>query len=414
MLTLFSKIFGIFRGADEPKGTRVARSGSPVVSTIREGGVAPWLSPSQSMSVAAAYRCVKLISDSVASLPLRYERQKDGLFVPYDSAPLSPLLTIQPNPWTSAPDFWAQAVQQLLLEGNAYIVPVRGPEGCVSRLVLCQSVGHDVMSDSYTVSDMLSGVNGEYAESEIIHLRGFSYDGKQGVSVLSHARTTLGIATTGDRQTLDRFTNGGDVRGIVGNSDTATLGYGEYQQDELAGTARDIDGEFRSGARVVSVPGDVKFTPLSMSSTDMQFLESRKFTVRDICRFFGVPPSFVFDDTSNNYKSAEMANIAFLTNTLNPLLRQIEAEMLRKLVPQSLWGKYRFRFDRAELYATDLESRVRYLSQRVATGLSTVNELRRMENLPDVEGGDKVFISANLRGIDDPATGDKKTIEGYE
>ena len=133
----------------------------------------------------------------------------------------------------------------------------------------------------------------------------------------------------------------------------------------------------------------------------MQFLESRKFTVRDICRFFGVHPSFVFDDTSNNYKSAEMANVAFLANTLNPLLRKIEMELHRKLVPASLCCKRRFEFDRRGLYACDLDSKVKYQTATIAAGIYSVNDWRLAENQPPVEGGDVVLVSANLKSIEE-------------
>ena len=131
----------------------------------------------------------------------------------------------------------------------------------------------------------------------------------------------------------------------------------------------------------------------------MQFLETRKFSVREICRFFGVHPSFVFDDTSNNYKSAEMANVAFLSNTLNPILRKIETELHRKLVAPSLCCKRKFQFDRRGVYACDLDSKIKYQAQTIAAGLYTVNEWRREENKPAVEGGDTVLVSANLKGI---------------
>lgn len=133
----------------------------------------------------------------------------------------------------------------------------------------------------------------------------------------------------------------------------------------------------------------------------MQFLESRKFTVREICRFFGVHPSFVFDDTSNNYKSAEQANVAFLSHTLNPLLRSIEVELQRKLIPPQAAHKYKIQFDRRGLYACDLGSRAKYQASRLANGTASVNELRREENLPPVEGGDKIFVSANLKSIEE-------------
>ena len=127
----------------------------------------------------------------------------------------------------------------------------------------------------------------------------------------------------------------------------------------------------------------------------------REFAVRDICRFFGVHPSYVFDDTSNNYKSAEMANVAFLSSTLNPLLRRIEVELHRKLVAPSLCCKRKFEFDRRSLYACDLDSRVKYQTQTIAAGIYTVNDWRRQENQPAVEGGDTVLVSANLKDIND-------------
>ena len=301
----------------------------------------------------------------------------------------------------SAVDFWRQVVQYLLLNGNAYIVPVYdfvAMDIAELKLVSPTAVSHDTYNNKYTVTDVKAGVSMTLDESEIIHIKNYTKDGKNGLSTLSFARTTLDITSTGDKETLNRFANGGNVRGIVSN-DTSVRGFGEYQDKELEKTATDLDGRFRNGERIVSLPGQVQFSPISLSSTDMQFLETRKFSVREICRFFGVHPSFVFDDTSNNYKSAEMANVAFLSNTLNPILRKIENELHRKLVAPTLCCKRKFQFDRRGLYACDLESRIKYQAQTIAAGIYTVNEWRREENKPPIEGGDTVLVSANLKGI---------------
>ena len=131
----------------------------------------------------------------------------------------------------------------------------------------------------------------------------------------------------------------------------------------------------------------------------MQFLETRKFTVREICRFFNVPPQLVYDATAENYKTAELTNVAFLSNTLNPILRKIEVELHRKLVAPSLCCKRRFEFDRRGIYACDLDSKVKYIAQTIAAGVYTVNEWRKEENKAPAEGGDIVLISANLRKL---------------
>lgn len=362
------------------------------------------------MAVATVYCCVKLLCDSVANLPILVLKRKDGIFVPDNGAygsRLWHLLNVQPSPGVNAFDFRRRLVQNVLCRGNAYIVPVYDTIAMeIERLVLCScgSVAHDTTNDIYTVTDADNDLYGTFDESEIVHVKGLTgYNPKVGVSVLESARQAMGIAGTGDRETLDRFSNGGNVRGIVSNGDVVR-GYNEYSDNELQRTATDLDSRFRAGERIVSLPGQVGWSQLTMTSADMEFLASRKFTVREICRFFGVHPSFVFDDTSNNYKSAEQANVAFLSHTLAPLLRSIETELLCKLIDPRHCADRRIEFDKRGLYACDLEGMARYRLNLLQMG-TTVNEIRRMDNLPPVEGGDAVLVSANLRNINEPAAG---------
>ena len=353
------------------------------------------------LNIGAVYRCVEVLSNGVATLPLLYLKERNGVFRTDTDARLHYLLAVQPNENMGAFDFWAQVVRYMLLRGNAYIVPQYDAASMdISRLILCSpgSVAHDTLNDTYTVTDTVNGLTGTYAENEIIHIKNYTRDGKHGLSTLAFARSAVEIAKAGDIETLNRFENGGNVRGIVSN-DTSVRGFGEYQDNELKKTATDLDERFRTGARIVSLPGQVQFSALSINSTDMQFLETRKFTVREICRFFNVPPQLVYDTTAENYKTAEMANVAFLNNSLNTILRKIEVELLRKLVPFALYGKRKILFDRRSLYACDLDSKVKYQAQTIAAGIYTVNEWRKDENRQPVEGGDTVLISANLRKL---------------
>lgn len=355
-----------------------------------------YLSAGDSESVATAHRCIQLLSDSVAGLRLQYMKLKDGRYQDDINAPIHYLLTVQPQPEMSIFDFWSMTVKQMLYDGNAYIYP-RYVLGELTDLVLCRKgcVSHNTFNGTYTIVDAYSGVYGTFKESEIIHLYLYSSDGRTGESVISHARRTLGIAKAGDEETANRFINGGNVRGIISN-DKSTVGFGEYADEQLEKTAENADSRFSNGEHIVSLPGQVDFKQISLSSTDMQFLESRKFTVREICRFFGVHPSYVFDDTSNNYKSAEMANVAFLSMTLDPILKRIEAEFNRKLIPRSLCCKRIFQFDRKGIYSLDLQALADYQKKTIESGIYTINDWRRMENQPEVDGGDTVYISTNL------------------
>lgn len=382
---------------------------------VRFGSVAPWLySTSPALCVGAAYRCISLLSTSVANLPVRCKKLKGRIYVDDNRSNLPYLLNIEPDPSMNSFDFWRQVVIEVVCYGNAYIVPFYSTtSGDWNRLALCGrgTVSHDTVNDIYTVNDFENGVFGTFDESRIIHIKGMTgANPKSGVSVLTYARLTTSIANAGDEEALDRFKNGGTVKGILSNFKGSTRGFGELQDKELRNLAAEVDVDFSSGENIIGLPGDVDFKQISLSSADMQFLESRKFTVREICRFFGVHPSFVFDDTSNNYKSAEMANVAFLSNTLNPMLRQIEIELLRKLYPRSLCMMRKIEFDRQGLYACDLDSRVKYLGAMIAAGLYTVNEARALEDRPPVECGDKVLVSANLKGLEDLTAGGNQEV----
>lgn len=404
---------GLREGAQTAGGAGIIRSGGMYANALEVLGGGN--NETAAMRVATAYRCVRLLSESVANLPVLYQKRVGSVFTPDYGAELHYLLNVQPDTVLSGFDFWRQLVTNLLLDGNAYVVPMYDgiDPDTPYRLALCgrNTVSHDTLNDIYTVTDAANGICGTWHESEIIHVKGYTInDPKVGISVLSYARMTLAVAEAGDRETLNRFRNGGNVHGLVSNG-PIVQGFGEYQDSELQATAESIDGLFRSGARIVSLPGQVDFKQISLTSADMQFLESRKFTVREVCRFFGVHPSFVFDDTSNNYKSAEQANVGFLSNTLNPLLRNIEAEFGRKLIRRSRYGRRRIVFDRRGLYACDLVSKISYQTQTIAAGIYSINDWRIEEGHQPVEGGDRLLVSANLRGLDEINTSSKSKPE---
>lgn len=366
------------------------------------------------LSVATAYSCAKLISETVACLPIEVSRLSGGVWLPEEASGLDYLLNVSPNERESAYDLKRALVLELLMEGNAYLVPQYEDSltGKLDGLVLC-SRGSVAMSPGglvYTVNDTVNGIHETLGAEEILHIRNLprAWDRLTGASVLTYARETLGIAGAGDRETRQRFASGGKVKALVSNG-RSVRGFGEVQDAQLEAAAMDIDEQFNiQGRGIVSVPGQVDVKQVSMSSADMEFLATRKFTVREICRFFRVPPSFVFDDTSNNYKSAENAQLDFTNNCLNPILRNIETEVMRKLYGKEMARRRRVRFDRMELYSCDLLTRVRYQGMQIQNGTKTVNEIRRAEGLAPVEGGDRVIMSANLRPITEITDNDKK------
>ena len=387
-------------GAAEQRGNG---SGQTATREQIAGMMAKRVNP---MAVAAVFRCVNHLSNSVANLPVMFMRRRGDIFTPDTDSRLNYLLNVQPSGDLNAVDFWRQLVQYVYLRGNAYAVPEWDPVALDwARLVLVNpdSVAHDTVNDTYTIYDAASGIQGTYDESEIIHVKNYTRDGKRGISTLEFARIAVDTAAAGDAETKERNQNGGNVRGIVSNGATSVRGFGEYQDSELERTAADLDGQFRDGKHIVALPGQAEFSPITLSAIDMQFLGTRKFTVLEICRFFGVNPAFVFEDSGSNYKTAEAAKAAYLSNTLSPLLRKIENEFQRKLIPAELNGRQKIEFDRRAVFSMDPDSRAKYQAATLAAGIYTVNDWRRSENRPDVPDGDTVLISANLKRLSDAA-----------
>lgn len=401
MASFSVNIRNFFRSAQD----WLRRTGSPharEASGLRRGDYTEYfaalgMGSSTAMNIAVVSACVTLLSDSVAALPVNIRRRRGSIFVDEDDE-LWHLLNVAPNWWENAYDFKRRIVCEMLLDGNAYILPVYDPvKPVVSQLILCErgSVTHDTVADTYTYQ----GVT--YGADRFIHIKRFPnpMDPKRGVSVITHASMALDIAAAGDSETLNRFANGGAVRGIISN-DNSVRGFGGYADEQLDKVAESLDARFKRGERIVSTPGDTKFNPMSLNSTDMQFLETRKFSVIEICRFFKVNPAFVFADTASNYKAVEQANLDYLNKTLNPILVNIETELRRVLVSPRLSRKRKVEFDRSEVFACDLDTRVKWQAQRLGAGLATPNELRAEENKEPMENGDVLLVSANLKTLD--------------
>ena len=354
------------------------------------------------LEVTAYKRALDVLAGSVARLPLEYLKRQGGIYVEDEKSSYHYLLSVEPQQRMNAYDFKYQLVWRALHDGNAYVYPrVLDGKAEASELVLLSrgSVSFDEINCKYHVSDTYNGVYGVFEESEILHFSFNSTDGRKGIPLWMQGQRSLSIIATGDKETLERFDKGGKVRGIISNDKTGLRGLGEYQDQELARLAKSTDDMFKAGECIVAMPGAAGMTVISSTSADMQFLESRKFAVSDIARLTGVPLSFLGEGTGSNYKAPEQEMTVFLTQTLDRILKAIECEFQRKLVPPSFCCKRRFQFDRRKIYSMDLGSMANYEAKMIQNGVFTVNDVRKMENQAPIEHGDTVYLSTNLAEI---------------
>lgn len=209
----------------------------------------------------------------------------------------------------------------------------------------------------------------------------------------------MAISTNADIANVETFKSGGILSGFVSGKG-GTVGFGTMQDKQLKSVADDIENQINSGKKIFNLPGEMSFNQISLSPADIELLSTKTFNVLDICRFFGVHPDKVFAQQSSNYKASEMSQVAFLTDTLQPILTLIEMEMQVKLIPRELDSMYRINFDIEPLLQTDLLTHADYMAKTIAAGVKDVNYWRKKSGQPPVENGDKVLVSANLKTLD--------------
>lgn len=364
------------------------------------------------MRVSAVYSCVRLIAGAVASLPLHvYERGGADDRKRIDH-PYARYLNREPSPSWPAGAWWEFVLIQMLLRGDSFCYIQRGRSGQVTGLMPLrhsQVVVRKVLSDNPrqapTLRYLVNGDNGAFGcdAADMLHFPGMGFNGERGMSVIEHgARSGIGIAISADDHAANFFGQGTKIDHVV----KATGKMGENtQQAFLDAWRRKYTGKNATGVPLILTEG-LDIQELTMTAKDAQLLESRKWQVEDIARAFGAPNHMINSTTgSTSWGSGiEQMSIGFVTYTLQPHLNRIEGELNRKLFQGSTFAEY----SAAGLMRGDHAGRSDYYSNALggtqAAGWMTVNEVRRLENLPPLkEGGDRIYAPEPSNGPNEPA-----------
>lgn len=359
----------------------------------------PAVTERTAMSIGAVYACIGLIGGAISAMPLQiYKRTNIGRErVDHDAWWL---LNEQPCACMSAAVMWEYLLWSLLLHGDAFAIIRRAspmsPKIMALEPIHPLSVRVQEVDDRlvYTVTD--ADDTGVYDQDDMLHIPGLGFNGTRGLSPLRYtARQTFGIALAADDYSARFFSNGGRPDYVV------TLK--SKMSEEAAKLFRETWMARYSGTRNAHVPAilngdgaDVK--SLNMSPEEAQLLATRSFQAADVARIFGVPPHMIgiTDKTTSWGSGIEQQSIGFVKYTLQRHLVKIEQEVNRKIFRRSL--QLFAEFNTAGLERGDYKSRNE--GYRIALGRAgepgwmTVNEVRRLDNLPPIDGGDKLNGSA--------------------
>lgn len=375
------------------------RNGYGGIGALMFGGGGSY-NQEKSMLLSTVYRAVELISSSLAQLPFEiYKTDSKGYKKKWQNHPAYHVLNCEPNCRMTRFTFMKLMVQSMLLRGNAYAYIVRNAEGNVEQLLYIPSEYVTIVAPKYIyqpVTYSIVGFNQEVEAKDLIHIINFSYDGINGISTLTFARNTLELSSNAETHARNFFSNGCAVGGILQASTTLSA----KQKADVKQSWNQAFGTKQGGQTngVAVLEGGWSYSPITISSREAQLLETRQWSVSDIARFFNVNPILCYDNTKSSYASAEMANLSFLTETLQPLLEKFELEFKRKLFKEHT--NLTVKFDVAELLRADKTTQSAYFRELISNGILAPNEARKSLNLLPVEGGDKTYMQSNMMSLE--------------
>jgi HK97 family phage portal protein len=374
---------------------------NPILGTLSISNYSSFTTK-KSLKLSTVYRCVNLISDSIASLPLiPYTYRKNWKYINYDNG-LYNLLNVQPNSIISAFTFKKMIITSMLLKGNAFILQDKDKEGTIKSFTLLNSdlIEPNINSNGdleykVTNSDVI------YDRTQIIHILNYTNNGINGLSVLEHASQTLGIAYDSEEHSGNFFRNGANLLGLLKPKEGVTL-----RKDAAIRAKEEFINSLSTGViggksgGIVVLDSGLEYQAISVNPKDSQLLESRQYNVIDICRFFNVPPSLAFSD-NGKYSTSEQQQLDYINNTLLPIIEKIENEFFRKVYLKTEWDNNELKFDVENLLRLDATTKADYLTKMFQIGAFTPNEVRsRINSEFPVEGGNRAFIQVNVQPVD--------------
>lgn len=361
------------------------------------------VSPDTAMRLSAVNACVRLIAESIASLPLHvYRRSADGRRARADDSSAARLLHDEPNELMSSFTFRETLSAQLLLWGNAYAAIVRRRSSEPVELLPVQSRSVRVRRAAggglvYDVT-MLDERTATIGQADMLHIPGLSYDGLTGLSPVRYAAQSIGLAIAAEQFGATFFGNGSRPSGVI----TMPGVLSSEQAKQLRAAWYDAYGGLPNSNKTAVLFNGAKFEPVSMPPEEAQFIETRKFQVADIARWFRVPPHMIGDLDKATFSNIEHQALEFVTHTLRPWLVRIEQELNRKLFPSSTDGRpndlyCEFAVD--GLLRGDVKSRADYYVKGRQWGWLSANDIRRLENMEPIDGGDEYLTPLNMTTV---------------
>jgi HK97 family phage portal protein len=399
---------GIFKARDKPKN---ALGGSRYSFFFGNTSAGKPVNEHTAMQMTAVYSCVRILSETLAGLPLHVYRYNDsGGKEKYLKHPLYKLLHDEPNPEMTSFAFRETLMSHLLLWGNAYAQIIRNARGEVIALYPLMPNKMTVDRDSkgrlfylYSRTSDDAPTLGDDSQvylspSEVLHIPGLGFDGLIGYSPIAMAKNAVGLAIATEEYGAKFFANGAAPGGVLEHPGTIK----DPQKVKESWNAA-YQGS-QNAHRVAVLEEGMKYQPIGISPEQAQFLETRKFQINEIARIFRVPPHMLADLEKSSFSNIEQQSLEFVKYTLDPWVVRWEQSMCRALLMESEKTIVFIKFNVDGLLRGDYVSRMSGYATARQNGWMSANDIRELENLdriPAEFGGDLYLINGAMTKLQD-------------
>src|SRR5574344_1044205 len=401
----------IFKARDKPKDSLGGSRYSFFFGSTTAGKP---VNEQTAMQMTAVYSCVRILSETIAGLPLHvYQYNDSGGKEKNLQHPLYKLLHDEPNTEMTAFAFRETLMSHLLLWGNAYAQIIRNGRGEVIGLyplmpnkmkVDRDNRGNIYYTYSRTQDDTKLSKPGEVVLSphEGLHIPGLGFDGIIGYLPIAMAKNAVGMAIACEEYGAKFFANGANPGGVLEHP-------GVVKDPERVRESWNSVYQGSGNANKIAVLEEgMKYTPISISPEQAQFLETRKFQINEIARIFRVPPHMVGDLEKSSFSNIEQQSLEFVKYTLEPWIIRWEQSMIRSLLTTEAKKNYFIKFNVDGLLRGDYQSRMSGYAVARQNGWMSANDIRELENLdqiPEEEGGNLYLVNGNMIQIKDAIKG---------
>jgi HK97 family phage portal protein len=398
-MTIIERVMNFVSGRGSTRAASTQQSWRDPALTLYFGGVTSNAGVSVSEETACNYsafwQAVRLISETIASLPIHVYRRRGDARIIIDDLGVGDMLRVSANPEMTAMQFRAAWIAHALIHGNGYAEIERDTIGRPVRLWLLRPDSVSVLrtpDGSIVYSYQLAvGDRVQIPSEDVLHLRGPGTDGIVGNSIVKQARQAIGLGLAAEQYGSSFFGSGARPSGILEHP-------GRLSDDARSRLRNDwerLHSGIDNANRTAILEEGMKWTSTSVPPDDAQFLETRKFQLEEIARWFNLPASKLRIPGSS-YNSLEQENLAFLSETLRPWLVRIEQECRVKLLDDpEAYIEHKVE----GLLRTDIAARYSAYATGRQWGWLSVNEIRALEGLDPVDGGDTYLSPLNMTPI---------------